>query len=271
MRSAILAASGILTVLAIPAASAQEFNGPYVGLSYGYGFQGADDSETILFDRGFDGTDDVVTTTAGTDAFSPGFCGGRGVALPSAGCEDDRDGIQYHVRAGWDLQFGNVVVGAVGEFGRSEARDSVSAFSTTPAYYTMTRSIDWEANLRLRAGYAFGGKTLAYVSGGPAYARIKNSFRTNNAANAFLDNGDSYSWGVAGGGGIEHKIAPNVSIGLEYLYTRYNDDDYRVRAVQGIASPINPFILFGAPGTEFRRSDPRFESHAARAALIFRF
>lgn len=269
MRSSILTAAGAL-LLASPAL-AQEFNGPYVGGSFGYSFNGDDDEETILFDRGFDGTDDTVTTTAGTNAFSPGFCGGRAFGSRNTGCGDDRDTIQYHVRAGWDVQLGRFVVGAVGEFGRSEVRDSVAAFSTTPASYTMTRTIDWEANLRARAGVVLGERTLAYVTGGPAYARINNSFETTNTQNAFLDNGKSRSWGVVGGGGLEHKFTPNVSMGIEYLYSRYKDDDYRVRVVQGIANPINPFILFGAPGTEFRRSDPRFDFHAVRGTLAFRF
>ncbi|RYD62967.1 MAG: porin family protein, partial [Sphingomonadales bacterium] len=188
----------------------------------------------------------------------------------NSNCRDDKDGIQYHVRAGYDAQFGNWVIGAVGEFGRSKVRDSVSGFSTTPASYAMTRTIEWEGSLRIRGGYAFG-KTLAYATVGPAYARIGNSFSTSNTANAFSDNRDSYSWGVTGGGGLEHKITDNISVGLEYRYTRYNEDNYRVRATQGAANAINPFILFGAPGTEFRRSDPRFDFHAVRGTVAFRF
>jgi outer membrane immunogenic protein len=270
MRILILIASGT-ALFAAPVAFAQEFDGPYVGGSIGYGFQSKDDNETILFDRGFDGTTDTVTTTANADAFSPGFCGGSATSSANANCRDDRNDIQYHVRAGYDAQFGNWVVGAVGEFGRSKVRDSVSAFSTTPASYTMTRTIDWEGSLRVRGGYVFGEKTLAYGTVGPAYARIGNSFATSNTANAFADNGDSFSWGIVGGGGMERKLSSNLSVGVEYLYTRYNDDDYRVRATQGAANAINPFILFGAPGTEFRRSDPHFDFHAVRATISFRF
>jgi outer membrane immunogenic protein len=269
MRNAILTAVGTL-VLASPA-MAQEFSGPYLGVSLGLSFNGDDSSETILFDRGFDGTDDTVTTTSGADAFSPGFCGGRAYGSGPSGCGNDRDAVQYHVRAGYDVQFGSIVVGAVGQFGRSEVSDSVAAFSTTPASYIMTRSIDWEANLRLRAGLVLGERTLAYATGGLAYARIDNRFETTNRQNAFADNGRSYSWGFVAGGGLEHKLTPNVSMGVEYLHTRYRDDDYRVRVTQGVANAINPFILFGAPGTEFRRSDERFGFHAVRSTLAFRF
>lgn len=273
MRTLFLAATSAAVLLAAPAFAQDmqdEFDGPYVGGSVGYGFQKGGDSETILFDRGFDGTSDTITTTAGTNAFSPGFCNGSATSSANTDCRRDKDGIQYHVRAGYDMQFGNWVVGAVGEFGRSRVRDSVSAFSTTPASYTMTRTIDWEGSLRIRGGYAFG-KTLAYGTVGPAYARIGNSFTTSNTANAFADNRDSYSWGITAGGGVEHKIGSNVSVGVEYLYTRYNKDDYRVRVTQGAANAINPFILNGAPGTEFRRSDRRFDFHGIRGTVAFRF
>lgn len=265
--------AGVLAIGLAGQASAQdaEFNGPYVGGSIGYGFQSNDRGESILFDRGLDGSLDTVTTSPGNNAFAPGFCDGRATRTANIGCDNDRDDIEYHGRIGWDVSLGNVVVGVVGEFGKSKVRDSVSAFSTTPASYTMTRELDWDAGLRARLGYAFGGKTLFYGTGGGAYARIDNSFETSNRVNAFADNGKSDSWGWAAGGGVEQKLGSNVSFGLEYLYTRLNDDDYRVRVTQGIAPANNPFILTGAAGTEFRRSDPHFDYHAIRLTGAFRF
>lgn len=270
MRKSILAASGIL-MLAAPAAYAQEFDGPYVGVSVGYAFTTGGDNERIRFDRGFNGYDDTVTNTANADVFSPGFCGGRASGSANSNCRDDRAAVQYHARVGYDAQFGHWVVGAVAEIGRSDARDSVSAFSTTPASYTMTRKVDLEGSLRVRAGYIAAEKTLIYATAGPARARIDNSFSTSNTVNAFSDNGKSESWGFTAGGGLEHKIGKNLTVGVEYRYTRYNDDDYRVRVTQGAANAINPFILFGAPGTELRRSDERFDFHGVRAAVAFRF
>lgn len=275
MRFLISAAIGALAVTASPAFAQDEnaeFNGPYVGVSLGYAFQDDDAGEFQNFDRGFNGSFDTITTTTGGNAFAPGFCGGAAsAATPGAGCADDRDGTNYHVRAGWDVQFGNFVVGAVGEFGKSEVRDSVSSFSTTPAFYTMTREIEWDANARLRAGYAMDGTTLFYATGGAAYAKIENSFATNNGVNAFADTGKSESWGFVAGGGVEQKLGRNFSIGVEYLYTRFNDDDYRVRATAGNALASNPFVLNGQPGTEFSRSDERFDYHAVRATVAFRF
>lgn len=273
MRTLITAAG--LLLLATPAfaqdSDDQEFSGFYVGGSVGYGFQIGSKDETVIFDRGFDGTPDTITNTANANVFTPGFCSGRATSSANSNCDNDRKGIEYHARAGFDYQTGHVVIGLVGEIGKSDIRDSVSAFSTTPASYTLNREIDWNANVRLRLGYTVMPKTLVYATGGAAYARIKNSFETSNTQNAFLDNGKSDSWGYTFGGGVEQKLGSNFSVGVEYLYTRYNDDDYRVRATQGTASPINPFILFGSPGTEFQRSDPHFDFSAVRATATFRF
>src|SRR3546814_20318309 len=68
---------------------------------------------------------------------------------------------------------GNFVLGAVIEGGRSEARDSVSGFSTTPASYTMSSEADYQANARLRAGYTQGGGALFYVKIGRASCRAR--------------------------------------------------------------------------------------------------
>lgn len=276
MRVFIGAALGALAISSVPAMAQTgdaSFSGPYIGGSVGYSFQ-SNANESVLFDRGFDGTLDTITTGAGLDAFSPGFCNGAATSTsPATGCTNDKDDIEYNLRAGFDVQTAsNWVVGVVGEIGKNEIRDSVSAFSTTPAFYTLTREIDWNANLRLRAGYAAGGKTLFYGTGGAAYAKIDNSFTTSNGLNAFSNTRDkTSSWGWTAGGGVEQLIGNNFSFGVEYLYTRYTSDDYRVQVTQGTALASNPFILNGAPGTEFSRSDRRFDFHSIRATAAFRF
>ena len=142
-----------------------------VGVAGGYDAQPNDGGSRILFDRNLDGRfGDTVSTATGADAFGApvgGFCHGRaygsnGPTNPTApgGCHKDEDGWAYYGRVGWDYQRGNIVIGAVGEFGKSEITDSVSAFSTTPASYTMTRSVDWEASIRGRLGYTPNNTTL---------------------------------------------------------------------------------------------------------------
>ncbi|MBX9815300.1 MAG: hypothetical protein K2X76_11410 [Sphingomonas sp.] len=243
------------------------FQGFYIGGAVSYDVQANDYASGILFNRAGSTT---VTTAAGANAFSPGFCGGAATSSANIGCRNDRDDIGYYGRVGFDLQSGALVVGALAEFGKSEIEDSVSAFSTTPASYTMTRKVDWELGLRGRVGYA-ARTTLFYATGGAGYVRINNRFTTSNTANAFVTNGNGEKWGYQTGLGIEQKLGKNFSVGLEYLYHNYEDDNYRVVATQGTAPATNPFVLNSPGGTIFRRSDPTFDWHSIRLTAAFRF
>lgn len=247
------------------------FTGLYVGGAAGYDVQPNDVGSSILFDRGLNGSfGDAVTTAAGANAFSPGFCNGAGLGpTPAGGCRNDRDNLGYYGRIGGDYQFGKIVVGVGGEFGRTEITDSVTAFSTTPANYVMTRSVDWEATIRGRVGFVAGRSTLFYGAFGPGYAKIDNDFRSTNTANAFAASNKDKVWGITGGGGVEQMIGNNFSIGLEYMYHQYDDNDARVRVSQGSAGATNPFVLAG--GVDFRRSDEKFRWHSLRGTASFRF
>jgi outer membrane immunogenic protein len=279
MRTILIAGTAVAALFALPATAQettadQPFSGVYVGAAGGYDVQPNDVGSSILFDRNLDGRfGDNVTTAAGANAFSTGFCNGRagGATRTPAGCANDKDGAAYYVRAGADTQRGNIVVGFVGEFGKSDITDSVTAFSTTPANYVMTREIDWEASIRGRAGYA-ANTTLFYGTFGAGYARIDRSFTSTNTANAFTQSGKRNQFGITGGGGIEQKLGRNFSIGLEYMYHQYQDDDARVRVSQGTAPATNPFVLApNTTGTDFRRSDDKFRWHSLRATAAFRF
>lgn len=277
MRTLLGATAGALTlaVAAAPAyaqdaASDEEFTGVYLGGSLGYTVQNNDVGESILFDAGRNGSfGDTIATSTGGNAFAPGFCNGAATSSANIACENDKDDIEYYARLGFDKQMGKVVLGAVAEFGKSEVSDSVSAFSTTPAFYTMTRELDWNAALRLRAGYTVGPKTLIYATGGGAYAKIDHKFATSNAANSFEVTGDDSAWGWQAGGGLEQKLGRNFSIGVEYLYSRYDDDNSGVAVGTGTAGATNPFVLAG--GADFARSQNRFDFHSLRATAAFRF
>lgn len=272
-----LVAATVAASAAAPAmaqSAGDDWTGLYVGGSFGYAFQGGDNGSSIEFDNDLDGTfGDTVRTGAGADAFSPGFCGGAATGpTPADGCDSDGDGIEYYGHMGFDTQLSpNWVIGIIGEFGRADIDDSVSAFSTTPARYTMTRKLKYNAAVRARLGYTPNGTTLIYATGGGAYGKIKNSFSTSNGANSFTGNGNSDAWGVSFGGGVEQKLSSNFSIGIQYLYTDLKDNDYRVAVGPGTAPSTNPFLIVNPAGTDFRRSDSSLSYHSVRVTASYRF
>ncbi|WP_267349164.1 hypothetical protein [Sphingomonas sp. GM_Shp_2] len=273
---------GAATALVIAApAMAQDadrgFNGIYVGAAGGYDVQPNDVGSGVLFDRNLDGQyGDVVRTGSGANAFSPGFCNGqaRNQLSPAAGgsCANDKDDWAYYGRIGADAQRGRIVVGIVGEFGTTNITDGVSAFSSTPASYVFNRGIDWEAGIRGRVGFTPNDTTLFYGTFGPGYARIDRAFGSTNTTNTFTGSGKRNQFGIQGGGGIEQRIGQHLSIGLEYVYHQYQDNDYVVRATGAAGTPFTNAANGGSTsGTDFIRTDDKFRWHSMRATVGFRF
>ena len=265
--------------LTIPSAAfAQDderyFDGFYISGAVGTEFveDGRDDS--LVFDTDRDGNfDDTVRTTAGADAFSPGFCAGSATSANRT-CRGSRQTEGYAVRAGFDRHLGDspFVVGVLVEGARPGVEEFTSGFSTTPASYTVGREIDWAVTGRARLGFSPGdGRGLFYATGGAGYAKIDHSFDTSNGANSFTPNdGDDWQFGWQAGGGAEVMLARNIGIGLEYLYSSYKDDDYVVAVGPGSAPATNPFLLESG-GTDLRVSNDRFDFHALRATVNLRF
>ena len=252
-----------------------EWTGFYVGAHAGNTLAPGKDNARILFDTNLDGGfGDTVRTVAGANAFSPGFCGGSArSAVPSTGCKQDTGGADGGVRVGYDWQSGGWVYGLVGEYAMNDVRDAVSAYSTTPAFYTMLRKTDGIAAIRGRAGFTVTSDnlTLLYLTAGAARARVENSFTSSNRANAFAVSGNDDVDGYQAGLGFERKIGGNFSVGLEYLYTSLDDEDARVRTSRGTAPPTNPFLLVNPNGTDFKRSDDKFDFNPFRLTGSYRF
>lgn len=266
----------LITSVSAPALaqSGPEWSGPYIGVSGGVAEGDEQDIETLLFDRNFDGSfNDTVVTAAAANAFSPGFCPGEAVANAAAGgCDGDETGLTASLRAGWDFQFGSFVVGGVAEISGADVDDTVTGFSTTPASYVFRRELDKLAALRLRAGFA-AGDALIYATGGYAAGEITNSFFTSNGANSFTARVDEdRAEGSQFGGGVEYRLAPNLTITGEYLVTDLDAPDYVIRVGQGAAPATNPFILPpNTAGTDIRRSADEFKFNEFRIGMNLRF
>ena len=260
--------------IAAPAAaqSAPDWTGFYAGGRIGYVATPLKTNDSVLFDRNLDGQfGDTITTAAGANAFSPGFCNGTANGpRPTDNCDSDSDGLDYAVHAGADYQFGRIVVGGLVEYGRSKGENSVTAFSTTPASYTLTREMRGTFGARARVGVDIQG-TLPYVTAGIVSAKVRSDFSTSNGVNAFATRGGSErQMGYRVGGGFETRVGP-LALGALYLFTNVKDDDFRVDVTRGTGPVTNPFVLGNPDGTQFRRSEDRFKTHSAALTASYRF
>lgn len=275
--AAAIAALAFAVPAAAQSADPAYFNGVYIGGTFALDSTANDDNGGIEFDTDRDGTfNNTVRTATGANAFSPGFCGGSAYGnAPAAGCDDDKDDIAYSIRAGVDQRLGDnspFVAGLLVEATKSESRDYVTGFSTTPASYTISRGIDHSFALRGRLGVSPGdGRGLFYVTGGLAYAKMEHEFATTNGANSFTQvEPEEYELGAQLGAGAELYIAPNMSISFEYLYQNIEDDNYYVAVGQGTAPATNPFLL-ASGGTNLRPAETDYNLHSYRVGVNFRF
>lgn len=274
MRTLVTCVIAAVTMTMASSAFAQDWSGLYLGGSVGGARPSRDAGERVEFDTNLDGSfGDVVRTAAGADAFSPGFCAGAAMgATPAMGCEDDSGGIDAGGRVGYDWRFGRLVVGAVGDVARIDTVESVTAFSTTPAFYTFTRELDTVIAARGRVG-VLAGRVLAYATAGVVAARLQQAMITSNRVNTFVpvDNGEA-SWerGAQAGAGVEVAVGGRFTTFAEYLYTRIDSTEASTVRSQGPAPATNPFILVNASGTDLRRTGS-LGLHAVRAGLNVRF
>lgn len=268
----------LLAVLSAPAAAqaSSDWSGFYIGGNIGASDTLDSGGDRILFDSNLDGSfGDAIRTTAGVDAFTPGSCGGAALErTPAGGCNGDKGGADYGLRAGYDWQVDRWVFGVVGEYTQGDARDSTTAFSITPAFYTFTRDLESTTALRARVGMAFGatGDWLAYATAGAVRARIDQRFTTSNTANSFTPTtGRTNANGFQAGLGVERKVLDHLSLGIEYLYTSVKDDEFGVRVARGAAPATSPFLTANPNGTDFRRSEEDFKFGSLRLTATYRF
>jgi len=263
--------------VAAPAAAQDRdshFNGPYIQGVVGVAARGNDNGSTLVFDTDGDGNYNNTVGATGTNAFSPGFCSGQALGpRPVDGCKSDEDNIEYGGRIGYDYRVGsNFVVGGLIEATKNQAIDTTSGYITTPASYALQREMDYNVSARLRAGYTPNGGALFYVTGGGGMAKLNHRFFTSNTANAFDEQRDGKKvWGWQAGGGAEIMVTDQVSLGLEYLYNRYKDDNYNVLVTRGTAPATNPFLVGSAGQTRIAVSDDDFDYHSLRATVGFHF
>jgi outer membrane immunogenic protein len=146
---------------------------------------------------------------------------GKYDALPLCGCgvtDIAMSGIGFSAGAkiGADYQMGDIVFGVVADWslGGELAKNDVR---TEQTYLNMKHM----GTARGRLGWALDD-TLIYATGGLAMAEME----FGGMIGAVDSKQKKWSTGFAIGGGMEHALADNFSIGVEYLYVNFGKTDH---------------------------------------------
>ena len=239
---------------AAPMAMARDWTGFFIGVHGGGAFES--DTGVLTFDRDGDGVfGDTIPTAAGGDAFGDNFAGSF------------ESGFVGGVHAGYDQQFGSFVVGGVIDITATDIGDTQSGFSTTPAFYTIERNLDFYATARARLGYAFSDRFLVYGTGGLAYGEIDYSYNSDTPATVVTSGDSDDDFGYVVGVGGEAMITDRISFGVEYQYVNLGDNDF-VGNLSGVPAFSGP----GSAGsTNSIGTDGDFDFHTVQAKISYRF
>jgi len=120
--------------------------------------------------------------------------------------------------AGYNLQMGSWVVGLEGDF-------------------DFAKDVNYLASVRGRLGWALGS-WLPYATAGVAFIDADNNFSVVSADDGpFNFNTGTTGTGFVVGGGVDYKVAPHLSLGLEGLYYDFGSQNTSLNAGN------EPFVL----------------------------
>ena len=126
--------------------------------------------------------------------------------------ENTKTGFIGGGQIGYNLQFGNVVVGVEGDVSGLDGKTKAAStfFTNTPfaSNSTATSEINWMATARARLGLTTGN-LLVFVTGGVAWAEIENNWREN-----IINYNTGATWSEK-----KTKTAPVFGVGAEYMFT----------------------------------------------------
>lgn len=180
--------------------------------------------------------------------------------VPAAGFGTiDFDGAIGGLQAGYDRQFGDVVVGIEADIqltGIGGEGSGTSGAATADTDF----GIDWYGTVRPRIGYAFD-RTLVFATGGFAYGSVSGTIgAVDGAGNTAEVESDTAGLGFAVGGGVEHAITDSLSVRAEYQYVRLQADGHGT-------------LVDAGGGDTGATASTSFEPdlHTARIAVNYRF
>ncbi len=152
---------------------------------------------------------------------------------------EDMEGFVGGAHIGYNVQFGAIVVGIEGDIEGTGIESTLRASGTVLGLTeteTLKTSIDFQASLRARVGFAFD-RALIYATGGVAYGDFAGRYDYSlvgpgvNIAESVRLNEDAYGYTL--GAGVEYAFTNNLTARIEYRYTsfdlgRFEDRDFGV-------------------------------------------
>ena len=171
------------------------WTGFYLGFQQGYGWGSSD------------------TTHLTGDFFSS--AAGQVTAL-------DNNGLLGGAHAGYNFQFGSMLVGVEVGYNFASIQDNctgcLTANNPDDRFHSDVNNL---FTVTGRVGYATPS-SLLYAKGGWVSSEIEHSASFQGTLGAFKDRIDG--WTV--GGGYEFKVAKGLSFGIEYMYVKLDHDNH---------------------------------------------
>lgn len=193
---------GALVLASSPALAHQQWQGYYLGVSGGFGFNSGDNGELEF--RRADGSDN---RQAIDNAFGSNFEGSFNA------------GSLTGLQAGYDFQKGRYVYGVELSVSAADISQEQSAFSATPATYIERREVDVLSTLTGRIGLASEHAFMPYLKAGLAYGDVDYSWKGNSGAfRGEADGDDGSGLGYTVGIGMEVRLEERLTLSFEYEY-----------------------------------------------------
>jgi outer membrane immunogenic protein len=168
---------------------AANWSGWYIGASAGAAWQKTD-----------------VTTNTGFDTGKAFF--------PFPNASFSKSGFIGGGQIGYNWQHGNFVFGLEGDISGLSGSAS-AAFDTGYTSGSYSSKIRWLSTVRGRFGLAVGD-TMAYMTAGVAFGGVKNSVSIDFGDTTYSSSKTKTGWTI--GGGVEHMLSRNWTVGLEGLF-----------------------------------------------------
>ncbi|MBP6010649.1 MAG: porin family protein [Alphaproteobacteria bacterium] len=213
MTKQVLLASVFAFGAVVAPASAGTWNGFYIGLNAGGAFGDTDWTN--------------VSNTTGGGAGAINFAPGQTI-------DQSVDGVGGGAQLGYNYQMSNWLFGL--EVGWSALDYDETTLNTNPGDTNefVTSEINWLASAALRAGWTWDN-SVVYLKGGYAMTKVNTDhFDPGNLS--YSTDEDHSGW--TAGAGIEHQIGDNVSVGLEYNYYDFGNQDH-TGTTAGPATVVN--------------------------------